>query len=170
MVKTSDYEAKLKELERRIQLLEDKEGIRECLARYCFNADVGRVEEYADTFAPDGYLEMEGRRLEGREGLMDMFAGSGLHTSIMNRSTHNVTNVFIRVNGATAWAEFYQIVFVKEKEGDVRKLHFMSYTHCTFVKRNGRWYIKERIRREVGGQEWGGKIVAGYLEERSLCT
>ncbi len=79
--------------------------------------------------------------------------------------THNLTNLFIRVNGNKAWAEGYQIVLVKDRQGEGRRVLLMGLNHWTFEKKNRRWYIKERVRREAGGQEWGGKVVRRYLEK-----
>jgi len=162
--------ANLEELAKRIQLLEDREGVRECLSRYCFNADLGRAEEYANTFTPDGVLDMAGASLIGHDGLLDMFAGANVHTSIMNLCTHNITNAFIRVDGDTAWAEGYQIVLVKDRNGEERRVRWMGMNHWTFEKRSGRWYIKKRVRREAGGDEWGGKIIRQYLETTQAGT
>ncbi len=163
MVKTTDPE-EIRDLERRIQTLEDKEAVRECLTRYCYNVDLGRPEDYADTFTADGFLDVDGHRMEGREGLLDMFAGAGRHVTIMNCSTHNVTNLFVRVDGDTAWAEGYQIVLVKARESEERRIYVMSYNLWTLKKTSGRWRIHGRVRREVGGKEWGGKVMRKYLE------
>ena len=84
--------------------------------------------------------------------------------AIENRCTHNTVNLFIRVDGDKAWAEGYQIVLVKDREGDERRIVSMGLNHWTFEKHDGRWFIKERIRREAGGKEWPGEIVKSYLE------
>ncbi len=156
------------ELERRLQALEDREGVRECLARYCYNADLGRSKEWASNFTPNGALDTgPGTRAEGYEQLLDFISNpKGGHKAIENHCTHNITNLFIRVNGNKAWAEGYQIVLVREKDGDdaPRRVYRMGLSHWNFEKRNGRWFIKERVRREAGEKEWGGKVIKSYLD------
>jgi len=163
--KSTDSE-KILELQKRVQALEDREAVRECLTRYCYDVDLGRPDDYTDVFTPDGFLDIDGNRMEGRDGLLDMFAGASHHVTIMNSSTHNVTNLFIRVDGDTAWAEGYQIVIVKDRGGEQRRIHYMSYNHWTLEKGGGKWRIKGRVRREVGGREWGGKVMRQYLDAK----
>jgi hypothetical protein len=157
--------ATLEELERRLQVLEDREGIRECLARYSFNADLGRSEEWARTFTPDGVLDSSSGRAEGYEQLLDFISNPrGSHKAIENRCTHNIINLFIRVDDDKAWAEGYQIVLVKDEEGEERRVHRMGLNHWTFERRNGCWYIKERVRCEAGDRDLGGGVIKAYLE------
>ncbi len=162
--------ATIEELGRTLQVLEDREAIRECLARYCYNADLGRPKEWASNFTPDGVLDTgPGTRAEGYEQLLAYISPpKGGRKTIANRGIHNITNLFIRVNGNKAWAEGYQIVLVKDTDGEARKVFKMGLSHWTFEKRNGRWFIKERVRREAGEGEWGGKVIKSYLDVNQI--
>jgi SnoaL-like protein len=159
-----DLEARFKELEARVQLLEDQEQIRECLSRYSFNADLGRSEEYVNNYTPDGVIDLSPTmKWSGKEQLMD-FIGSptGGHKSIEGRCQHTSMDYFIRVNGNKAWAEGYSVVYLKK--GDEYTVFTCGFNHWDFEKRDGRWYLKYRYRRPVGDNEWGGKVIRDYLK------
>jgi hypothetical protein len=49
---------RVKELEARIQKIEDDKAIRELLARYGYTADQGRGEAYVELYTDDGVLDM----------------------------------------------------------------------------------------------------------------
>jgi len=154
----------LKALEERVQLLEDTEKVRECLMRNRFAADLGLSDVYAGTYAQDGVSDLgPGQRAVGREQLLYHINNPTGHKRIEGRSLHTVVNLFIRVNGRTAWAEGYDIVFVREGEGYIP--YTCGYLHWEFEKQGERWYLTLRHRRPVGGDEWGGRVIKAYLKE-----
>ena len=155
---------RLEALEKRVQVLEDQEGIRECLARYGFNADLGRSQEYVDNYVKDGAIDLgPTTKYVGHDQLLyDFITGKG-HKSLENHCLHTVCNLFIRVDGSSGWAEGYSIVFLKQGEGYVP--YTCGYNHWDFEKRGSRWFLKYRYRRPVGGDEWGGKVIRAYLKE-----
>ena len=155
-------ERKMEALEQEVQLLQDYEGVRECLARYSFTCDLGLSEEYVDNFTEDGVIDLDKRRWTGKEQLADFIHNPRGHKSIEGRCTHASTNYFIRVNGHTAWAEGYLLLF--ENEADEFKVHACSYNHWDFEKQGDRWHIKYRYRRSVGGEEWGGKVIKSFVQ------
>jgi hypothetical protein len=156
--------ATLETLERRLQELEDREGIRECLARYTFNADLGHYEEWARNFTPDGVMDTATEHLVGYEQLLGHLQDpSGSQKAIEHRSTHNTVNLFIRVAGDTAWAEGYQLILVKDVDGDERRVYRMGLNHWDFEKIDGRWFIQKRIRREVGQKAGDEDVIKDYL-------
>ena len=101
-----DVEARLKELEGRLQVLEDQEKIRECLSRYSFNADLGRSEEYVNNYTADGVIDLSPTmKWSGKEQLTDFIASpAGGHKAIEGRCQHTSMDYFIRVDGDQAWA------------------------------------------------------------------
>ena len=159
-----DVEARLKELEARLLMLEDQEKIRECLSRYSFNADLGRSEEYVNNYTPDGTIDLSPTmKYAGKEQLTDFIASpQGGHKAIEGRCQHTSMNYFIRVNGTKAWAEGYSVVFLKK--GDAYEAFTCGFNHWDFEKRGDRWYLKYRHRRPVGDTEWGGKVIREYLK------
>jgi hypothetical protein len=166
---TAQQEAKLKEMERRLQELEDKENIRECLARYSFNADLGRSEEYVNNYTADGVIDLgPTTKWSGRDGLLDFIANPhGGHKAIEGHCMHTSMDFFIRVDGNKAWAEGYSVVYVKEGEGEREgyRVFSIGFNHWDFEKRGDRWFLKYRYRRPMGGPEWGGKVIKDYLKD-----
>ena len=170
---------KIASLESRLGVLEDTEKIRECMARYGFNADLGRANEWVATWTKAGVYDLgPENRFEGPDDLLyGVITNPKGHKTIENKSQHICVNFYIRVDGNKAWAEFYSIVMVKmqveglkvigareELVGDVFLPWSCGYNHCKFEKRDGVWYLTLRHRRMVGGDEWGGKIIKSYLE------
>ena len=156
--------ARLEAVEKRLQIVEDQEKIRECLARYGFNADLGRSEDWVNTWTEKGVYDLgPNSRHTGPDELMyNIIQGKG-HKSIENHSQHTVCNLFIRVNGDTAWAEGYSVVFTLQ--GTEYKAWTNGYNHWEFEKRGDRWFMTLRYRRAVGMDEWGGKVIKAYLKE-----
>lgn len=161
---TGNPNARLEALEKRVQVLEDQEGIRECLARYGFNADLGRSQEWVNTWTEKGVYDLgPDHKPTGPDELMNKVIQGKGHKSIENHSQHTVCNLFIRVNGNTAWAEGYSVVFVLQNGQYGAWTN--GYNHWEFEKRGHRWYMTLRYRRAVGMEEWGGKVIKAYLKE-----
>jgi len=165
-----DIEARLAALESqlaatqaRLAVLEDQEAIRECLYRYSFNADVGRSEEWVGTWTPDGVYQVNDVAWAGADRLMDLIASpANLHQTIENSSLHNVLNLFIRVEGETAWAEGYSIVVIL-KDGKY-EIWSSAYTNYRFARIDGQWFLTWKERQGVGGPHWGGRVIHRYLD------
>jgi hypothetical protein len=152
-------------LEVRLRDLEDREGIRELLSLYGFNADVGRVEQYLDCWTDDGlYDNREQRQYRGRTELEELLRSpSGYHKlEIENRSQHAIGNLIIRIEGDTAWAEGYSSMIIGDEEG--ARLRSAAYNHWDFVRVDGGWRMKRRLRRSIGGETWGGDVMSAYLK------
>jgi hypothetical protein len=156
-------EERLAAVEARLSLLEDKEKIRRCLARYGFDADLGRSEEYLAIWSEDGLYDLDGGQLKGEAALREMISSpTGHHKSqIENRSMHAVGNLFIEISGDVAWAEGYSIVWVRGPDGHQPKT--AGYNHWDFRRKGAGWLMTRRLRREVGGPVWGGEVIQSYL-------
>ena len=159
-----DKTSRLEALERRVRELEDKEQIRETLARYGYTADLGLSKDWVDVWTEDGVYDLgPDERAEGSESLLhDIITNPKGHKTIENRSLHTVVNHFIRVDGDTAWAEAYSIVFIREGEGFIPWT--CGYNHFEFERSGEKWLIKLRLRRPVGGDEWGGKVIKAFAD------
>jgi hypothetical protein len=129
-------EDRLRALEARLCYLEDQEQIRECLARYGYAADLGRSTEWLDL----------------------------CHKSIENRCLHTVSNLLIRIEGDDAWAEGYSVVMVRSDDGQ-HTAATCGYNHWTFQRLHGRWHLRLRHRRGIGGNEWGGNVIKDYQQD-----
>jgi hypothetical protein len=165
-----DLEARVAALEGRVRYLEDQEKIRECLAEYGFNADLGRSDNYVAGWTPDGVYDLDSMYLDGEADLRKMIASpDGFHkTQVENRSQHTVLNLYIRIEGDSAWAEGYSVVFVRQ-DGNIKAI-LAGYNHWVFERAGSRWLMKRRTRREIGGEVWGGEVIKQYLEEDRLSS
>lgn len=152
-------------LEQRLRTLEDQEKIRRALARYGFNADLGRSEEYLALWSKDGVYDLDAGPLNGEAEIRDMISSpTGTHKAhIENRSMHAVGNLLIEIEGDTAWAEGYSIVWVRDQQGKHQPMS-AGYNHWDFVRKGEEWLMTRRTRREVGGPVWGGEIIRSYVE------
>ncbi len=161
---TTATDTKLQELEKRLQMLEDREKIRETLARYSFTADMGRSQEYVDNYTKDGVIDLApDTKWSGPDGLMEFIGDpNGGHKAIENRCMHTSVNTHVRVEGDTAWAEGYSVVYVLE-DGDYR-VFTAGYNHWRFKREDSRWLLEYRHRRPVGGDEWGGDVIKDFLK------
>ena len=159
-----DLSERLDALEAEVRELRDIEAIRRLLSTYAFNADVGRVDEYLDGWTDDGVYNLsETMLLEGREQLGKLLSDPDgfSKTLIENRSQHLVANLYIKVEGDTAWAEGYSVVTLLGDDGV--KIFAAGYNHWNFVRAKGRWLMKLRHRRVIGGETWGGDVMNAYL-------
>ncbi len=176
---TIELSNRLESVEKRLQVLEDTEKVRECMSRYGFNADLGRSMDWVNTWTDKGVYDLgPARRFEGSEDLLyGVITDPRGHKTIENKSQHICVNFYIRVDGNKAWAEFYSIVMVlmgvegikiqgarAELAGQMFLPWSCGYNHCEFEKRDGEWYLTLRYRRMVGGDEWGGKVIKSYLK------
>jgi hypothetical protein len=161
-------EDRLAQMEARLQRLEDQEKIRRCLARYGYNADLGRSEEYLALWSEDGLYDLDAGPLRGEPALREMITSpTGHHKSaIENRSMHAVGNLFIEIEGDTAFAEGYSIVWVRGADGK-HAPHTAGYNHWDFRRKGDGWLMTRRLRREVGGPQWGGETIKSYLDAGS---
>jgi hypothetical protein len=111
-------------IEQRLQVLEDREAIRDTLLDYCTQIDLGDMAGVADVFTDDAVLELEGlaRSMDGeyrgRRAIIDDFYAhsaspdGGAPGSTLPMTGHLATNMRIDVDGdtATTLAYFFEIV------------------------------------------------------------
>lgn len=157
---------RIEELTARLAILEDQEKIRRCLARYGFGADLGRSEEWVSVWAEGGLYDLGYDRHEGKAELREMITSPDHNhkLNVENRSLHTVGNLFIEIQGETAWAEGYSIVYIRGSEGNGMVPRSAGYNHWDFVRDGDGWLMTRRRRRQVGGSEWGGETIKSYLE------
>jgi hypothetical protein len=53
-----------------------REEIRDVVARYNANGDSGRFAQVVELFAPDAVMDVDGRRFEGRDGILELLTGT----------------------------------------------------------------------------------------------
>ena len=121
-----------------------REQIRDTLARYNWSGDAGRIDDLAQTFSPDGTLEIRGfPALHGRDDIVGFLggvtAGVSVSPGIKAIVRHNVANVlFTAVTPQQAEVSCYFTVVTH-----IGLDHFGRYRD-TFVPSDGSWLIKHR--------------------------
>jgi hypothetical protein len=118
---------------------DEKTAILEVFARYCFYTDLGRAEDYANLFTED--CDWDGGpfgRQQGRANLL-AFIKQGAGATALR---HHNTNIVIDVNGNEARAASYVTVYGVAEQTPV--IFFVGCYIDHLVKRDGRWYFKQR--------------------------
>jgi len=91
-------------------VLEEKDAIRELLARYCFHFDLGAFDDWIDLFTPDAVFDVGPRgRFAGQVGLRHFLKDVPLAEG-RPLVKHCVMNSIVTVDGANATAESYVVV------------------------------------------------------------
>ncbi|WP_046194501.1 nuclear transport factor 2 family protein [Sphingomonas sp. SRS2] len=158
-------EDRLERMEKEIRELRDQLELRELLSRYGFTADLGHEQEFSELWTQDGEYDLDDLQLRGREQLHHLVSDpQGLHKQVVeNRSMHIPTNIFIRVDGDSAWAEAYSMIVIREDDGRYA-VFTAGYNHFDFKRVNGGWLISRRHRRAIGGPKWGGSVISAHLQ------
>jgi hypothetical protein len=145
----------LADLERRIQLLEDRAAIREVIARYAFQVDAGDPPDWGSVFSES--IEMEAGQLGTSTGLAEIerrFSRAEHLETIREGSQHGYSNLVIRVDegGRSALAWGYACVHVRRGGGFEH--HTLGVNRWRLAKEDGAWKITHRLRREAGEPGW----------------
>ena len=150
---------KLDELERRLRALEDREAIRELIARYAYEVDCGEPPDWASVFSAD--IEMEAGKLGVSRGLAEIerrFSRAEHRDAIREGSQHAYTNLVVDldVDGdrATAWG--YACVHTR-RDGAWR-IYTLGVNRWELRREADGWKFVGRQRREVGEAEWRALI------------
>ena len=121
--------------------LVEKDAIREVMAEYCFRLDNDRFADMAALFTEDGTWDTAFGKGTGRaevEALVRRLRG----TAPRPRAIHHVTNVVIKVDGATATG-FSNWVTVQNSPQGPKIGSAGSYTD-EMVKQDGKWLFRYR--------------------------
>ena len=161
--------AELGKLKARVEQLEDERQVRELLARYGYNADCCRDDEYVDLWTDDGsfdllattYGKTEKREWHGRQAIDEFIRDPATHhvPGFYSHAMHmQGNNVVAHIQGDTAVVNSYSIVLHDDK-GNLR-LRTAGNNQWIFKKVDGKWLIRERRRREIGGAGYTGNLDA----------
>ena len=121
--------------------LAEKDAIRELMAEYCFRLDGDRFAEMAALFTADGTWDTAFGKGTGHaeiEALVRRIRGPGPHA----RAIHHVTNIVIKLDGATAKC-FSNWVTVQNSPQGPKLGSAGSYTD-DMVKQDGAWLFRYR--------------------------
>ncbi len=122
-------------------ILEEKDAIRELMARYCFHFDNGEFDDWLNCFTDDGVFDL-GKigRHAGRAGLQKFLTTIPL-TNGLPMIKHCVMNSIVAVNQDTATARSYVVVV---RTGEQLAISIAGRYEDQLVKVGGDWRFKER--------------------------
>jgi uncharacterized protein (TIGR02246 family) len=123
-------------------VLEDKDAIRELIARYCFLIDTAKYDEWAGLFTEDGSFAVSGMfKFEGRESIRNFADNIPLNDQGLPGFKHCTLNQIIEVTGDRATAQCYLLLV---HEGDPLRLNIAGRYEDVLARRGGRWLFQSR--------------------------
>ncbi|HEU0217366.1 MAG TPA: nuclear transport factor 2 family protein [Stellaceae bacterium] len=134
--------ARIERLERRLQVLEDAEAIRNLKARYAALYDRQYdADRIALLFTEDALWESPGLgRFEGREAIRDFFRGA---SAIFSFAIHYSLNGQIEIDGDTARARWYLFMPCTIAAGN-QAMWRASIDHESYARVDGTWMFRHK--------------------------
>ena len=131
----------LEDLERRVQVMEDIEAVKQVTFRYLnFCDDNYNPDGIASCFSEDGVREDNNGRHEGREAVRALFARSSERTTF---AVHMGLNPIITVNGDEAHGSWYTfLAMTVKRDGEDQAMWRAGRYENDYVRVNGQWLIK----------------------------
>jgi uncharacterized protein (TIGR02246 family) len=123
-------------------LLEEKDAIREVMARYCFALDDGRFADMAALFTEDGTWQTFFGKATGHKAIAEFAAGLRAHRTDNPRAIHHVTNIVIMLDGDTAKVRSNWTTVQNAPEGP--KIGSGGAYDDEMVKIGDAWFFKYR--------------------------
>ena len=133
----------LESIERRVQILEDVEAIKELKARYCAHCDNDYDPEGIAGLFIDGGVWDGGRRgrYEGKDEIKGFFVEAA---RIFSFALHYVLNPIITVNGDEAQATWYLFMAATLRDGN-RAVWNAGRYEDDYVRVDGEWKFKQLL-------------------------
>lgn len=129
---------------------DEKDAIRETMARYCFALDACRFADVAALFAEDGEWTTNYGAARGRPEIEALLNSVVPKPGEGPQRKHYITNIIIKLDGDRANTESDYLV-VRESEKGLLPVMGGRYND-TFVKRGGVWQF---ARKELEHHIWG---------------
>lgn len=123
-------------------VLEEKDAIREVMARYCFALDDGRFADMAALFTENGTWQTFFGKATGRKAIAEFAAGLRAHRSENPRAIHHVTNIVIALDGDHAKVRSNWTTVQNSPEGP--KIGSGGAYDDEMVKLGGEWFFQHR--------------------------
>lgn len=149
----------LSDLESRVRLLEDQLSLIQLISEYGPSVDSGSHAEAANLWVEDGTYDAgnvhgAGPQLwRGAEEIVGMLDGP-LHQSLIQRGCGHLTGIpRIKIDGDTADGTGYSILFAYREESHDFAVLRVTATQWSFVRARGQWRVRERINRNLDGDE-----------------
>lgn len=129
---------------------DEKDAIRELMARYAQNLDVGRFADVASLFTEDAVWTTTYGTANGRAEIEAMFEHNVPKKGEGPQRKHYITNIIIKLDGDTASAVSDYLV-VREAENGLLPCMGGTYRD-TLVKRSGTWqFARKELQHDIVG-------------------
>jgi len=123
-------------------LADEKDAIREVMARYCHALDAGEFDKVANLFAEDGEWTTDYGSAVGREAIEALITGNVPRKGEGPQRKHFITNTVIDIDGDNADCRSDYLIIRESEEG---LIPVMGGTYMDkFVKRDGRWQFRRK--------------------------
>jgi len=125
--------------------LQDRVEILELFARYAWSFDIGDIEGFLQTFAPDAVYELPGgRRYVGREQIRTYIEPAVASDWAPGRQ-HHVDQVIMQGSSTRCEARSYCMGTLRSPADGSLSVVFTGYYTDTLVKLDGTWLIERRV-------------------------
>ncbi len=144
-------EATIARLQERLQVLEDKEGLRSLLHAYCLRPDNYGFEGYANTFTEDGSMEFEKwPKVVGREAITKASSVERRFQGLQ----HTMTNLEFSITGPDTAIGTSYLWFAATPDVSKPEIHYAFGGPYTFdFKRTSEgWRISRMRLRKIWAQ------------------
>ena len=147
----------------RLAALEDREAIRDLIARYGPLADRGDCAGAAALWTVDGVYDVGGYgEYRGRAAIQALLEGETHQALIAGGSAHFLSSPVIDLDGDHAIARSYSVVF--RRAGDVWEAHRVSANEWQLVRTVDGWRASRRINRLLDGSVDARALIAGQTD------
>jgi hypothetical protein len=122
--------------------LAEKDAIREVMAEYCFCLDNDRFSDMAALFTDDGTWDTAFGKGTGHAGVEALVRRLRTSDTPLPRAIHHVTNVVIKVDGATATGFSNWVTVQNSPQGP--KIGSAGSYADEMAKQDGKWLFRYR--------------------------
>jgi ketosteroid isomerase-like protein len=144
----------------RLAALEDREAIRDLIARYGPLADAGDCAGAAALWTPDGVYEVGGYgAYSGRPAIQALLEGESHQALIADGAAHVLSPPVIDLDGDEARARNHSVVF--RRAGDAWDAHRASANEWHLKRTPEGWRIARRINRLLDGTAEARALIGG---------
>ena len=136
---------RIRAMEARLRLLEDRQAIHDVIVRYCRGVDRSDPDLVLAAFHDDAIDNHFGVVLPFREAIGTLKSARAGASPSKTKSMHNICNVLIELDGDVARCETYVTVIVRipHEDREIDWRHAGRYVD-RFERRNGEWRIAHR--------------------------
>jgi uncharacterized protein (TIGR02246 family) len=146
----ADPSSRLARIEARLTELEDREAIRELIARYGPLADAGQADAVAALWAEDGSYAVDGYGENRGRLAVAALIDAPTHQRLMQQGcAHVLSPVRVDVCGSRAVAVGYSCVF--RRHDTAFEAWRVSANRWELEKRDGTWQVLRRVNRLLDG-------------------